>query len=60
MPERISPLPPGMASDLSQIKYATPVEPVRLYHCILSPKLITIWKSDSDEEMVTAPASAEE
>ena len=41
-PECISSLPTAAVSNSSQIKYATPVEPVRLYHCILSPELITI------------------
>ena len=59
-PERISSLLPGAESDSLLITYATLVQPVSAYHCILPPELITIKKLDSDEEMVTAPASAEE
>jgi len=59
-PARISSFPPGAESNSSLMTYAMPVQPVSAYHCILPPELITILKSDSDEEMVTAPASAEE
>jgi len=41
-PKRISSLPPSTALHSSQIKYVMPVEPVRYYHCILPPKLITV------------------
>jgi len=41
-PECISSLPPGAESNLSLIMYATPVQPVSAYHCILPPELITI------------------
>ena len=40
-PKRISSFPTGAASNSSQIKYATLVEPLRFYHCILPHKLIT-------------------
>jgi len=56
----ISSLPPGAESNSSLIKYVTPVRPVRTYHCLFPPEPITIYKSDSDKEMVIAPASAEE
>jgi len=59
-PERISSLPPGTDSNSSLIMFATPVQPVSANYCILHPELITILKSDSDDEMVTAPAPAEE
>ena len=59
-PECISSFPPGEESDSSLMTHATPVQPVSAYNCILPPELITIQKSDSDEEMATAPASAEE
>jgi len=41
-PERISSFPPGAESNLSLMTYATPVQPVSAYHCILPPELITI------------------
>ena len=41
-PERISSFPPGAKPDSSQMTYATPVQPVSAYHCILPPELITI------------------
>jgi len=41
-PERISSIPPGAESDSSLMTYATPVQPVSAYHCILPPELITI------------------
>jgi len=41
-PEHTSSLPPGADSDLSQIMYATQVQPVSTYQCILPPELITI------------------
>jgi len=59
-PERITSLSPSVESDSSLITFATPVQPVSTYHCILPPDLITFYESDSNEEMVTAPASAEE
>jgi len=59
-PELISSLPSCAESDSSLMTYATPVQPVRAYHCILPPEVFTIQQSDSDEDMVTAPASAEE
>jgi len=40
-PERISSFPPGVESDPSLMMYATPVQPVSAYHCILPPELIT-------------------
>jgi len=58
--KRITPPRPCAESDLPQIKYAMPVEPVRFYYCILPHKPITILKSDSDEEMVPAAESVEE
>jgi len=41
-PERISSIPPSADSDSSLMTYATPVQPVSAYHCILPPELITI------------------
>jgi len=58
--ECISSHPPGTESDSSLITYGMPVQPVSAYRCVLPPELITIYKSDSDEEMVTAPASGDE
>jgi len=54
-------VPPKAAvvPDSSQIEITKPVQPVSFYPCITSPKLITIWISDSDEDMLTAPAPPE-
>jgi hypothetical protein len=52
-------LSPGMATDSIPIQDANPVEPVSFYFCMKHPKLIAIYKSDTDEDMVTAPASPE-
>jgi len=41
-PERISSFPPGVESDSSLMTYATRIQPVSTYHCILTPQLITI------------------
>jgi len=53
-------LAPAAKPDSSVIQECKPVELVTLYHCIERPKPITRWKSDSDEDMMTAPVSAEE
>ena len=53
-------LPPAPMPDWSQIQQSKPVEPVSFNPCILHPKLITILKPDSNEDMVTASASPEE
>jgi len=41
-PEHILSRPPGAGFDFSLDTYATPVQPVSTYHCILPPELITI------------------
>jgi len=41
-PGSISSLPPGAESDSLLMTYATPVQPVKAYHCIWPPELITI------------------
>jgi hypothetical protein len=58
--EHIYSFPPGVESDASLMTYATPAQPVSAYHCLLPAELIAIPKSDSDQDMVTAPASVEE
>jgi len=50
-------LSPGMATNSITIQDANPVEPVSFYTCMKHPTLITIWKSDTKEDMVTAPTS---
>jgi len=44
----------------SHIQQSKRVEPVSCNPCILRTKLITIWKSDSYEDMVMAPVQLEE
>jgi len=51
---------PAAELNLSPLLKAMPVEPVYCYPCISPPQVITIWLSDSGEDMVTALASAEE
>ena len=58
--KRIPVLPSDTAPDSSMIKISQLVEPGSPYRCILCSNLGTIWKSDSDEEMVTAPGSPKE
>jgi len=50
---------PDAATDSMPIQDAKPVEPVSFYPCMKHAKLIPIQKSDTDEDMVTAPASPE-
>jgi hypothetical protein len=38
---------------------AKPVEPVSIHPCIKHPQIITIYKSGSNEDMVTDPVSSE-
>ena len=52
-------LSPGMATDSMPIQDPNPVEPVSFYPCLKHPWLITIQKSDTDEDMVMAPVSQE-
>jgi len=52
-------LSPGMAPDSIPIQDPNPVEPVSIYPSMKHPKSMAIWKSDTDEDMVTAPASPE-
>jgi hypothetical protein len=53
-------LVPATEPDSSLIQIGQPVELVSFDPCICGPRQITIYISDSDEEMVTAPASADE
>jgi hypothetical protein len=53
-------LGPTTEVDSSPMVNAKPIEPVSIYPCTTPPQLITIWISDLDQEMVTAPASVEE
>jgi hypothetical protein len=48
---------PAVVPNSSQTEFAKPVQPVSLYRCILHSKLITTQISDSDKDIVTAPAS---
>jgi len=50
---------PSMANHSMPIQDANPVEPVCVYRCITQPDLITIYKSDPDKDMVTAPVAPE-
>jgi len=52
--------PPDAAPDFSQLNTLKLVERVCFYSCILPPQLITIQKSDANEEMVTAPVLPED
>jgi len=58
--ERILSVPPAAAPDSTMIPISKHVETVSFNPCIWHPMRITIRKSDSDEDMVTAPASIEE
>jgi len=58
--EPIPSLPPTSMPASYLIQKSKHVEPVSFHPCISSPKVITIYKSDSTDEMVTAPASLEE
>jgi len=58
--DRIPSLPPAPIPDWSQIQQSKHVGPVSFNPCLLRPKLIPIYKSDSDEDIVMAPASPEE
>jgi len=54
---------PGLSADVvpdsTIIQDAKPVDPVGVYPCIMHPCLITISKSDTDKDVVMAPASPE-
>ena len=50
----------GTEPDSSLIWNANPVELVSFDPCIHDRQLITIWISDSDQEIVMAPASLED
>jgi len=50
---------PDVVANSSLIENAKPVEPISFDPQISRPKLITIYKSDLNEEMVMAPASPE-
>jgi len=58
--EHVLSLPAAPMPDWSQIQQSKHVEPVSVNPCISHPKLINIWKSDSDEDLVTAPGSPKE
>jgi hypothetical protein len=49
----------GMATDSMSIQEANPDDPVSFYPLMNHPMLITMYKSDTDEDMVTAPVSLE-
>ena len=53
-------LVPATEPDSSLVQIGQPVELVSFDLCICGPQQITIYISDSDEEMVTAPASPDE
>jgi hypothetical protein len=44
--------------NLQPIKQLKPLKPVRFYHCIFPPYLLTIQEMDSDEHIVLAPRSS--
>jgi len=52
--------PPTPAPDLSMIQISKHVEPVSYNPCTQRPKLNTIYKSETDDDMVMALASLEE
>jgi len=58
--EHIPSLPPAPMPNWSPTQQSTHDEPVSFNPCKPHPKPITISKSDSDEDMVTAPALPEE
>jgi len=61
-PQRLKPIPylqPSPMPDSSPIQESMYVEPVSFHPFISRPKLITIKNADSDEDMVTTPASPE-
>jgi len=58
--ERIPSLPPILMPDWSPIQQSKHDEHLSFNPCISHLNLITILQSDSDEDMVTAPASPEE
>jgi len=58
--EHVLSLPPAPMPDWSPIPKSKHVNPVSFNPWISSPKLITIYESESDEDMVMAPASTEE
>jgi len=55
----VSSMPNAVPNSL-QREIVTPVQPVSIYPSVMRGWLITLEKSDSDEDMVTAPASPEE
>jgi len=57
---RIPSLPPAPMTNWSPMQQSTHDESVSFNRCILRPKLISIYKLDSHEDMVTAPASPEQ
>jgi len=56
----IAGLAPATELHLSPMWKAKPVELLSCDHVRGPPQLITVWKSDSDGDMLTAPASSEE
>jgi hypothetical protein len=50
---------PVAEPDSTPIPGTKPVEPVSIYPYVKNRKIITINKSDTDEDMVTAPTSLE-
>jgi len=55
----VSSMPNAVPNSL-QREIVTPVQPVGIYPSVMRGWLITLEKSDSDKDMVTAPASPEE
>lgn len=50
---------PATNSDSLSTQNVNPVEPISFYSSILPPQRITIWKSDSHDEMVAAPVTSQ-
>jgi len=57
---RIPSLPPAPMTNWSPMQQSKHDESVSFNRCILRPKLISIYKLDSHEDIVTAPASPEQ
>jgi hypothetical protein len=50
---------PSTATNSMPIQDANPADPVSFYPCMKHPLLITVQKSDTDKNMVTAPTTPE-
>jgi hypothetical protein len=53
-------LAPALQHDLTHIQYSKHVELVSFDCCISLPQRITKWKSDTDKDMLAAPASGKD